>query len=155
MRVSSILLTGSILLGACHRSVAPSSMPAVLVDDRHNHLRSGATEVYTVPAGAGFTLDASRFSFTIPQPLAGVSGPNAIQLVVEGSVYSLPWHSGVARYDLLPGRLSPLKGAAQSGLRPGTQVVVAIGYEKQRQPDGTLPFWPFWASLVRVVPPGA
>ena len=154
MRVAPILFAATLLLNACHRSGAPP-MPSVLVDDVHNHLHADATQAYTVAAGAGFTLDASQFSFAIPQPLAGVSEPNAIQLVVEGSIYSVPWRSGVARYDLSLGQLVPLKGAAQASLRPGTQVILAIGYQKAPEPDGTVPFWPFWASLVRIVPPGA
>jgi hypothetical protein len=148
---AALLVLVTLLLTGCQRASTPS-LPAVAVDDKHNHLRGDAAETYTIVPATGFVLDASGYTFSVPQPLAGVTAPNAIQFIVEGTVYSVPWRSGTVHYELVPSARVPVRGPVQDALKAGTKVVVAIGFEKPPEPDGTAPFWPFWVSLVQVRP---
>ena len=122
-------------------------LPVIRVDNEHRAFEGGGGVEYQIPAGIGLVLDAAGYEFSLPAD-SEYDQPNMIQLMVDrDNFYGLPWKAGVTRYTLTSETLNPL-GNSQAfvGLFPDSQVVVAIGY--QRDPDN---FHVLWAGIVRVV----
>jgi hypothetical protein len=119
----------------------------IVVDDEHRQFEGGGEVEYDIPPGIGLVLDATGYEFQIP-PEGDFQKPNMIQVMVDkDSYYGLPWQPGVTRYTLTTETLNPLgESEPFQGLPPFSQVVVAIGY--QRDEDN---FFVLWASLVNVV----
>lgn len=155
MRSLSAVLLALLLIGGCRQPTKHPS-PVIVIDDAHNHLGNDAAQVFTIPAGPTLTLDATAYNFHIPSSLSGVTSPNAIQLVIDGTIYSAPWRSSRVPISLAPASFTPVKGIPRSSFSPGSSVIVAVGFQKPPEPDGTIPFWPFWASTIKVgAEPGA
>jgi hypothetical protein len=86
MRTARLIVGCSVALVACQRANdAGTPLPALLVDTVHSQL--GAAEgvsppEYGLPPAAGFTVDATGFTFAVPPIVPkGVSAPNCIQVV--------------------------------------------------------------------------
>lgn len=133
---------------------AKSSLPVILVDLEHLQVKraDGTTPpYYVIPAGDGFSIDASALPSVLP---AGIefTEPDAIKVIVNNQQYSIPWVKGQSMYSVSAQTLTPMAGAsAFTGLKAGTQVVIAIGHVGQGKAAGANgTFEPMWGGIATV-----
>ena len=146
---SALLALATLCLTLLLLTACTPSLPLVIVDEEHfQALKQGSTEAgYQLPAGKGFTLDATAYPFLIPADAPEVPGPNMIQLSAgDGMVYSHPWNMQQTRYDLTPETLVSIEtGQAFPGLVAGQSYLLGVGYL-----DATGRFTVLWAAVVDV-----
>jgi hypothetical protein len=98
----------------------PVALPLVSVDLDH---MINPTNAYAIPAGEGFILNAAGFDFGI------ANGPTAIQLSMDGHVYSGVWTKGAVTQEVLASSLLPPAGfMALTGFPAGKKLIVTIGW---------------------------
>ena len=130
-------------------------LPAIYVDDAHFQVeREDGTEpeIYRLPAGPGFILDATGYTFRVPLDLGG-QPPNLIQLVRgAGHTYERPWREGKMRYVMTGDTLIPARGCVRLRMFESGEVLsLAIG---KFVPAASMldkgKFYSYWVSMIYV-----
>jgi len=129
-------------------------LPVILVDDTHFHRRrtGNKAEMYKIPAGPGFILDATGYTFRTLPDLKG-KPPNLIQLVCGlGQIYGLPWQEGKTKYIFTGDNLKPARGCVRlRSFESGEVLMLAIGrYIHPQGPKDEGQFFPYWTSMIYV-----
>jgi len=129
--------------------VSEPQYPTLVLDDARG--RPDTAGEYTIPPADGLTLDLTQLTLAVP-PEMGVSGPNAIHLVVdEERYYRVEWPEG-GRAVLDARTLRPLRGGTPfTGLRAGENAILAVGHddpEKNRMGKVTLKV--LWVARLKV-----
>lgn len=132
-----------------------SELPVIRVDDAHHQVEraeGNEPEIYKLPAGPGFILDATGYNFRIP-PGLGHEPPNLIQLVRgAGNMYAHPWHQGKTKYVLTGDTLRPSSESTTLRMfEAGEVLTLAIGrYVPDDQRTALVSFYPYWITLICV-----
>jgi hypothetical protein len=130
-------------------------LPVIRVDDAHFQMEwqdGTEPEIYRLPAGPGFVLDATGYTFRVPLDLGG-QPPNLIQLVRgAGHTYERPWREGKTRYVITGDTLIPAKGSVRLRMFESGEVLsLAIG--KFVSPGSVLAkgkFYSYWVSMIYI-----
>ncbi len=130
-------------------------LPVIRVDDAHFQVEreeGSESEIYRLPAGPGFILDASGYTFRIPLSLGG-QPPNLIQLVRgAGHTYERTWQEGKTTYVMTGDTLIPARGCPRLRMfESGEVLILAIG--KHVAPNhamGQATFYPYWVTMIYV-----
>ncbi|MCI0569777.1 MAG: hypothetical protein L0Y66_03430 [Myxococcaceae bacterium] len=141
----------------CRGAAQPVTVDQVIrVDAAHSHLvaeGSALPPIYRLRPAPGFMLDASGFTFAIPEQLAsaGVTGPNSIQIIRDKRHFASAWKSGTSSYRIAADSMQSTRGNGDfPDLIPGESFVVAVGYLDSSAGTGWKGFSPFWACVVDV-----
>lgn len=130
-------------------------LPVIRVDDAHFQMERGdgsEPEIYRLPAGPGFILDATGYTFRVPLDLGG-QPPNLIQLVRgAGHAYERPWREGKTRYVITGDTLIPARGCVRLRVfDSGEVLILAIGkFVSSASMLGKGKFYSYWVSMVYV-----
>jgi hypothetical protein len=130
-------------------------LPVICVDDAHFQVEreeGGEPEIYRLPAGPGFILDATGYTFQVPLGLGG-QPPNLIQLVRgAGHTYERTWREGKTRYVMTGDTLIPARGCTRLRMfDSGEVLIVAIGkHVAPTHPLGQGTFYPYWVTMIYV-----
>jgi hypothetical protein len=133
-----------------------SDLPVVRVDELHHKVErvdGSQPEIYILPAGPGFYLDATEYNFTIPPGLEN-KPPNLIQLVRGvGHTYEHPWQQGKNLYLITGDTLQPQHGASTFRMFvSGEMVTLAIGrYVSAEESAIFVDFHTYWIALITVI----
>ena len=133
-----------------------SELPVIRVDHAHYQVEQvdgSQPEIYMLPAGPGFFLDASEYAFQIP-PGLNTKLPNLIQLVCgAGHTYEHPWQQGKFVYLITGDTLQPQHGAkAFRTFVMGELLTFAIGrYVSAKESSIFVDFHTYWVALIHVI----
>jgi len=133
-----------------------SDLPVIRVDELHLQveLTDGShPEIYILPAGPGFFLDAAEYTFQVPPGLEN-KPPNLIQLVRGvGHTYEHPWQQGKALYLITGDTLQPQHGAQVFRMFvSGEMLTLAIGrYVSAEESAVFVDFHTYWLALITVI----
>jgi hypothetical protein len=130
-------------------------LPVIRVDDAHFQVDredSRDPEIYKLPVGPGFILDATGYTFHAPPGLESVP-PNLIQLVRgAGQTYGHPWREGKTRYVMTGDTLKPARGCVTLRMfEAGEVLILAIG--RFFPPEGPMEegkFYTYWVTMIYV-----
>ena len=131
-------------------------LPVIHVDDAHFHVErkeGSESEIYRLPTGLGFILDATGYRFKIPLEMGG-QPPNLIQLVRgAGNTYTRPWREGKTRYVMTGDTLNPGRGCERLRMfEAGEVLIVAIGkHIPPGHPMGQGKFFLYWVGMIYVL----
>lgn len=133
-----------------------SDLPVIRVDDNHFQVEredGSQPEIYILPAGPGFLLDTSDYTFHIPPGLTN-KPPNLIQLVRGGGhTYEHPWQQGKDVYVITGDTLQPQHGALPFRMFvSGEMLTLAIGrYVSAEESSIFVDFHTYWVGLITVI----
>ena len=133
-----------------------SELPVIRVDNTHYQVEredGSQPEIYTLPAGPGFILDATGYAFQIP-PGLGTKPPNLIQLVHgAGHAYEHPWQQGKVVYVITGDTLQPQHGPEVFRMFViGAMLTLAIGrYVSAAESAIFVDFHAYWVGLITVI----
>lgn len=127
----------------------PKDPVSLSVDDSHQQMKKDAkasAPMYSFSAGEALKLDASGYTFVVPDNLKGKKA-NFVQLVFKSNEqYTAPWDSSKTSQTLSKDTLTAARTGvpAFTGFTAGKEGVIAIGNN-----DGGK-FNPFWVARFNV-----
>ena len=124
---------------------APTEYPTLVLDEQHQIRGSDTPAAYQIAAAAGIRLDATQFHFAYG---TNAITPNMVQLVGDGSVYTLSRPTETNIYVIDGTTLEAARGGPFRGFRPGDHMMFAIG-RSTNGPDKA-DFWVSWAGQIEV-----
>ncbi len=144
-RMIFLLAIVALTLTACGGSNAaptlvPTSVPMPVITMDVEHMVNPML-AYEIPAGEGFTLDATSYSF------GPTGGPSMIQVVMDGREFTGTWTPGGSVQTVRAASLLPPAGFNPlTGFPAGKQLIIAVG---QMSDKGR--FEPLWVAVVNVI----
>lgn len=144
-----VLLMITLLFSACSPEglqFTADGLPILYVDEAHLQFSGSAGKMYAIPAGKGFALDLSNYTFEIPAGL-GFDQVNMIRISLgPGEEYAADVRRTVTRYSLTADTLTPVEGSPPfTGLESGDLVSIGIGYW-----DDVRGFYVLWFGAAEV-----